>query len=91
MIDKLDTPAREKIRSAYDQIRYEGREEGRKEGKEEGREEGRQKTAFQTFKKGLSMGLPLADLITLTEVSEETAQAWYALLQADPEAEWPGQ
>ena len=83
MIDKLDTPAREKIRSAYDQIRYEGRQEGR--------EEGRQKTAFQTFKKGLSMGLPLADLITLTEVSEETAQAWYALLQADPEAEWPGQ
>ncbi|GAB4419231.1 MAG: Rpn family recombination-promoting nuclease/putative transposase [Bacteroidia bacterium] len=89
-IDDLDFPVRDKIRTAYDQLIYMGMEEGMKKGREEGREEGFQKAAFQTFRKGVSMRLPLADLITLTAVSEATAQAWFALLQADPEAEWPG-
>jgi flagellar biosynthesis/type III secretory pathway protein FliH len=95
MKDKLHSPAREKIRSAYDLILHEGREEGREEGLEEGMEKGMEKgfwkAAFQTFKNGLAMGMQLADLIKLIGISAETAQAWYELLQANPEAEWPGE
>ncbi|MDP5172908.1 MAG: Rpn family recombination-promoting nuclease/putative transposase, partial [Bacteroidia bacterium] len=80
-INKIDSPAREKVLSTYDQVILWG--------KEEGREEERIRNHFQVFKKGVPMGLPMADLITLTEVSEETALVWYTLLLENPEAELP--
>ena len=90
MLDELDFPVRDKIRTAYDELIYMGIEQGIEKGREEGLEKGMEKAAFQTFQKGLSMGLALPDLIALTGVPEATAQAWQALLQDNPEAEWPG-
>ncbi len=97
-LNKIESPAKEKVMSAYDQIlnrgRKEGIEKGRAEGMEKGREEGIEKgfmkAAFSTFKKGVSMGLAVDDLITLTGVSRETARAWQALLKENPDAELPG-
>jgi hypothetical protein len=78
-IDKIASRAREKVRSAYDQVISWGKSEGRVEGREEER--------FQVFKKGLKKGFSLEDLIELTEVPEKTAHAWYALLKDNPDAE----
>jgi predicted transposase/invertase (TIGR01784 family) len=84
-INKIASPARDKVRSAYDQVISWGMEEGM----EKGREEERINKSFQVFKKGIPMGLSVADLITLTEVSEETAISWYAMLKENPDAELP--
>lgn len=80
-INKIDSPAREKVRSAYDQVISWG--------KREGREEERLHNHFQVFKKGLQKGFSLQDLMDLTEVQEETALTWYALLKDNPDAELP--
>ena len=72
-INKIDSPAREKVLSTYDQVINWGKEEER----------------FHVFKNGVSMGMTAVQLITLTEVSEETARTWYALLSENPEAELP--
>jgi hypothetical protein len=56
--------------------------------KREGKKSGSIK-ASRSLKKGIPMGLSIADLITLTEVSEETAISWYALLKENPDAELP--
>ena len=80
-INKIDSPAREKVLSTYDQVINWGIQEGVEKGRKEER--------FQVFKNGVPMGMTAAQLITLTGVSEETARTWYALLLENPEAELP--
>ena len=96
-INSINSPAREKIRSAYDQILQMGKEKGIREGIEKGIQEGMEKGIleerlrknFQVFRKGIQLGMSVAELVLLTEVDEETAQSWYALLSENPEAELP--
>lgn len=76
-IEQLQTPAKDSIRTAYDQIIMQGRAEGFRENN------------FAVFRKGCAMGLSLNDLMTLTGVPEETAQAWFDLLRSNPDAELP--
>jgi hypothetical protein len=50
-INKIASPARDKVRSAYDQVISWGMEEGVEIGIEKGREEERINKSFQVFKK----------------------------------------
>ncbi len=106
-LNKIESPAKEKVMSAYDQILNRGRKEGierglaegiekgiekgREEGIEKGIEKGFMKAAFSTFKNGAAMGLSADDLITLTGVNKETASTWQAILKENPEADLPGE
>lgn len=92
-IDRVDSPAKEQVLTAYDQILLKGKEEGIKVGLEQGLEKGRleerAKKNFQVFKKGIPLGLSLSDLMELTDVNEKTARAWLKLLKANSKAELP--
>ena len=80
-INSINSPAREKIRSACDQILQMG--------KEKGIQEERLRKNFQVFRKGIQPGMSVHELALLTEVDEETAQSWYALLSENPDTELP--
>lgn len=90
-IEKVDSPAKEKVLTAYDQILREGMEKGKEKwlevGMQKGRTEERMRKNFQVFKKGIPLGLSLASLMELTEVDEKTAKTWTKLLKANPEAD----
>lgn len=77
-IDKVDSPAKEQVLTAYDQILQEGEAKGLKVGIEQGMEKGRleerAKKNFQVFKKGIPLGLSISDLIELTDVDEKNSQ-----------------
>lgn len=59
------------------------------QGEEKGMEKGRLLSQFNFFKKSYSKGLELEMIIEITGISEELGEKWSALLQKNPQAEFP--